>query len=433
MLKLLLYAGLTAVGVIAALINPIYGAVTCIEAYLFNPSVIVDDFGTRYQLVAALAFLLGWAIHWRSQEKLPSGGRQVLACLWCFAALGALSAVWAVHSSQQAIDSIWEVVKTLVVTSLLVAVVRSERAVRIVVAACVFGAFHAAFMHTFGIRWGYVYRGFAREVGVLPDGQTPVMVLFLPLALVMATMGTSLKERLLGWFALPFILNSIVSTYQRTGFVSIAVEALLLLVLLPKRIVFRLSPVLLIAGALFLYRLTPDDYWEHVATIQNPHEEASANSRFIVNAASLQMLMDYPMGVGYGNYGDVSPLYLPPELLTGGRRSAHNSYFSVACETGFIGFAFWISAFLGAIWLCRRIRKRMPKGAPSIIGVYAMGIEIGLYGWLAGGCFQADHEVDPAYWFAGLAVALTRLRLKQEAEEENSDDAQSVLAVEEAS
>ncbi len=123
-----------------------------------------------------------------------------------------------------------------------------------------------------------------------------------------------------------------------------------------------------------------------MSTIEAPTEEASANSRFVIASASLRMLADYPMGVGYRNYPDVSPRYLDTTFLTHGRRSAHNSFFSVACETGYLGFAVWISAFAGAIWLCRRIRKAANFSRLTQVDIYAMGIEIGLYGWLVEAC-----------------------------------------------
>jgi O-antigen ligase len=208
---------------------------------------------------------------------------------------------------------------------------------------------------------------------------------------------------------------------MRTGFVSLAVEVMAMLFLFPKRIVLRLLPVGIVGMALFVYRLTPDDYWDYMGTIRTPTEEASANSRFIINAASLEMLKDYPMGVGYRNYPDVSPRYLSGEMLTGGRRSAHNSYFSIVCETGIIGFIVWISAFVGALALCLRIRKGIDFANVRPIDTYALAIIVGLLGWIAGGCFQADHEVDPAYWFVGFSIILMRLHRTAECNPEDDN------------
>ena len=115
------------------------------------------------------------------------------------------------------------------------------------------------------------------------------------------------------------------------------------------------------------------------------------------------------MGVGYNNYADVSPRYLPRQMLTNGRRPAHNTYFSVVCETGIGGFLAWVVAFGGAAWRLRKIRRTSDMTRPGLVTLYAMGLEIGLYGWMVQGFFHSDHEVDPAFWFIAFAIVLSRL------------------------
>ena len=410
MIKLILYLGLTAVGIVAALLSPLAGVIGCIAAYMLNPPVMdLPDGGFRYQLSITIAFLIGFLLRWPSGP--PRAGREGLTimALWGFLAMAALSAAWAVYSAQEALLAAYETFKTVLIATLMVRAVRDEKAMSKVMLACIVCAWHAAFMHTFGTRLGYVAPAFAKETGVLPDGQTAVMVLFFPSLVVIAMLGATKLERLAAWFALPFVLNSIVSSYMRTGFVSLVVEGALLVLFLPRRVTLRMAPAFAAAILLFVFRLTPDDYWERVETIRTPTEESSAYSRIVVNQASGRIFVDYPMGVGYHNYAYVSPQYLPPEFLTHGRRSAHNSFYATLCDTGVLGFAFWMWAFVGAAFQLRRIRKTADPRQPDSSAVYAMGLEIGIYGWLAGGMFQADHEVDVAYWFVAFAVILTRL------------------------
>src|SRR5439155_8618350 len=134
---------------------------------------------------------------------------------------------------------------------------------------------------------------------------------------------------------------------------------------------------------------------------------------FVIAEASLQMFQDYPLGVGYRNYPDVSPAYLDAKYLTIDdgvpRRAAHNSYFSVLCETGIVGFGFWTCAILGTMWMLRTMRRGMDRERPTVLEVYALGFEIGLYGWLVAGLTYSLHEVDPAYWMMAFGVIITRL------------------------
>ena len=57
-------------------------------------------------------------------------------------------------------------------------------------------------------------------------------------------------------------------------------ECGLVLLVLPKGYAIRLLPVLAVGAGLFLFRLTSEDYWQRMSTIQAPTEEGSANSRF---------------------------------------------------------------------------------------------------------------------------------------------------------
>jgi O-antigen ligase len=423
MLRSAFYLGLLALGVTWALRAPFIGAIACVAAYLLNPSVITGA-EERYQLFTTGALILSCLIHQPTGTRPVGNEGLLLYFLWAFVAFGALTSTWAVVSSEDALEAIFEVAKTVLLTSLLVCVIRDERDMTIIILTCIIGAWHAAFAHTFGVRWGFVPSTFQRDIGVLPDPQAGVLALFVPTLCLFVIKGSK-YERLLAVGALPFVLNSIISTYERTSFVSLLVQLVLMFIFLPKRILLYALPFVLVAAALFFYRLTPKDYWERMYTIKDPTSEASANSRFYYKQASQKMLADYPMGVGYRNYPVVSPSYMPPELLTEGKRSAHNTYFTVACETGIIGFALFIVPFAGAAWLLRGIRKRTDPKNPTKVELYAMGFELGLYGWFVGGFTQAFHEVDPAYWFVAFAVILTRLqhRAKQEAETAQDTDA----------
>jgi O-antigen ligase len=335
-----------------------------------------------------------------------------------------LSSQWAVISAQIALDAIWEVAKTVIVVTLFVRVIRTEKHMSTVMMACIAGVAHAGFLHVFGTRWGYVNPALARGDGVLPDAQNGVLVLFVPLIVLLAMFGSK-KEKILSWCALPLVLDSIVNTYERTGFSALIVEFFLIFLFVPRRQKRQLIPVMAVGLGLLVFRFTPDDYWAKMVTIANPHEEASAESRFVVNDASRRMFLEHPMGVGYRNYPMTSPRYLGAGYLTKASdgelvRSAHNSYYTVLCETGIIGFGFWITAFAGTILMLRKIRKRAGDTLGTI-EVYATALEIGLYGWAIGGWVQSYHEVDPAYWFVGFAVVLYRLQHQQFQEIESFD------------
>lgn len=396
---------------VAAFISPLAGAIAAIEAYLFNPAIFDLPGHIHYQQWTTVAFIAGVMLQ-TGQAVLPPARRErsLIVTLWMFLGIAAVGAVFAVISTQLAFSGLFEVFKTIVVTTFLVRALRTENHLRFFLMACMVGVLHAATLHVIGPKLGYITNSMGREFGVLPDEQTPVMVCFVPLLLVCAATGKTKLERILAFLTLPIAIDSVVNTYQRTGFVTMGVEVGLLILLGGGKVIRRLVPVALVAVVLFLTRMTPENYWTWINTISAPTHEGSANSRFVIGMASVHMLRDHPMGVGYGNYLRVSPRYLDPTFLTNGTRSAHNSFFSIACETGLIGFAFWFYAFAGAAMYLRKVRKKSVEGLATIpLGQYALAIEVGLYGWAVAGLFQGNQEIDPAYWFVALAVVMTRL------------------------
>lgn len=421
MLKAILYIGLTVIASILTFFNPLIGAIGCIEAYLFNPSAIsMDDGGFRYQLCMNVAFLLSLIV-WRP-SRIERVGKEgiVLKSLWVFLAVGALGGVFALQPGV-AYEALYEVFKTVLFSTALLWVVRSERDLAWIFTACIVGALHASILHVFGTRWGYAPPSLGREMGVLPDPQNGVLLVFVPILILLAMFGTW-KERVLSWFSMPFVLDSIVVTYQRAAFVALVAEAGLLLLLLPRKIILRLLPFGVAALALFLFRLTPQNYWEWMGTVETPEQEASAASRPIIYKSGLRMFLDHPLGVGYRNFPAMSPQYVPEQYLeaTTHTRAAHDSYLTILCETGIFGFASWMFAFCGAAWLARRVRKKADWRHLTSVEIYAMGLELGLYGWMVVGIFHNMQEVDPAYWFVALAVVLVRLHGRQMREERSA-------------
>jgi hypothetical protein len=409
MLKLLFYLGLTAIGIVATLFAPIAGAISGVSAYLLNPPALsLPDGGFGYQFWTTAAFIAALAFHRRRAVPRTGHEGRILVCIWAFAAVCGLSSIWAAVSPREALNATWEITKTLIFASALIWAIESERHVSLLVTTFCCGVLHAGLLHTFGFRLGWITRSMDRDVGVLVESQSAVMLLFLPLLVMLAARASGV-QRLIAAAALPFALNSAIKTYNRTAFVGMVVEGLILLLVLPRQVVLRLVPTVAVIAGLMVFRLAPENYWDWIRTVEHPQSEGSAASRFVLAETSLKILADHPFGVGYKNYQFVSPRYLGTDMLTDGKRSAHSSFFALLCETGPFGFFFWSMAFGGTLLILRRIRKGAEPAQWSRIQIYAVGFEVGLYGWLVGGLFVDLHDVDPAYWFLALAIVLYRL------------------------
>ncbi len=418
MLKTILYMGAFSLALVIAPFSPILAAVVSLESYLMHPVRVARELPEfRYQFWAALVFIFTVIIHQPRGLRAVANEARSLRALWVYAVIGLLTPFWALVDAQIAFENSYEFAKTILLASLLILVIRNERDLKIIMWASLIGVLHAAFMHTVGVDMGWVSRKFGRELGVLADSQGAVMILFLPVFMLLTIYGKG-RERWFAWLAIPFVMDSIVSTYRRTFFVSLILQFALLIILLPWQVVRKMIVVLGVGVVLFVFVLTPQNYWDWMSTLTDPEEEGSAASRWVINDASWRMLKDYPMGVGYRNYPAVSPQYLDESYLTDGERAAHSTFFTVACETGVLGFAAWATAIVSTMMLLRTIRRRTNVFDPTRPEVFAMGIEIGMYGWLVSGLFHSANEVDPVYWFVALAVTL--FRMQQQAHDRRS-------------
>src|SRR5262245_49640975 len=118
-MKILVYLLLMAApALVGVLRSPFLAALSCVLAYLLNPVIFTED-EIRFQLFSNGAFLLSCIVNGTS--GVPAVGKEgiVLRLLWAFVGIAALSSTWAVVSGQLAVDTSWEVAKTMIFASLL--------------------------------------------------------------------------------------------------------------------------------------------------------------------------------------------------------------------------------------------------------------------------------------------------------------------------
>ncbi len=415
MLKTLFYFGFAIIGIVIALFSPLYGAIAVLESYLLHPTLFSPELESiRIQLLVTGAFIAGLAIHRpRGFSPVAAEGR-LLWSLGLYAVLVLASSQWAIRRPDVALPFAIDLCRTALVALLLVQVTRDSRGVSLLLWAMLVGASHAAFMHTVGVNIGYLAPSLGTgEMGALPDFQGSIMVFVLPTMLLMALFSKGWKAKVFCWVSLPLVADSIINTYQRTFFVAVAAQLAYLLVTVPRRAMLKLGAVIAVGASCAILMFMPADYLAWINTVQTFDKEASASSRLTIAKASISMLTDYPLGVGYRNYQYVSPDYLVADVLTRNEageqvRAAHSTFFSVACETGIPGILLFAGTFGGTWWLLRKTRK-MSKSMDEL-ALFAFGLEAGLIGWAVAGLFQSLHEDDPVFWTVAFSIMLYRSR-----------------------
>jgi putative inorganic carbon (hco3(-)) transporter len=210
-------------------------------------------------------------------------------------------------------------------------------------------------------------------------------------------------------------MAAIVMTGSRGGSVAMLVGLLFIFVRNRRSFVPLLLIATFLAGAIYLVQ---DRYLHRMETLENVHQEASAESRLEHAAIALKMAKDYPLlGVGFGgfNYSALLPRYVDgdnPQLMN---HVAHNSYLQMLVDSGVVAFLLYAGLLLYAIvWLGRsaaRTRSLDSENAPQHEAI-PLAIQGSLIVFAVGSTFYSCQRMDLPYIFLMAAAAWRAIESK---------------------
>jgi O-antigen ligase len=232
-----------------------------------------------------------------------------------------------------------------------------------------------------------------------------LMAMAVPLAWALQRSATGAAERAMWWLALGLLTAGVVFNQNRSAMLGLA--ALALVAMAPTRMRWWLGVMLLVVLALLgLWWLGLLDRFASVieprwARQFDAMAEATVSSRFALWRASWEMLATAPLaGVGPGQF-EATLARLSPSTEN---VPAHNTWLTLACETGAIGvvlaaLAFVLAGFGGGAASARLGAAAQPNWSPQTIA------RQGLLVWLVFGMFNSRPDFVWAYFLAGWAVA----------------------------
>jgi O-antigen ligase len=129
----------------------------------------------------------------------------------------------------------------------------------------------------------------------------------------------------------------------------------------------------------------------------------SARQRFDILKTGLHIAASHPLlGVGLGCYRVANARYAP-QL---GERDAHNTYVSVAAETGFPGLLLWLGLVWSVLAQARRHRAGLEADDHTI---QALWIQRAVIGYLVAGWFGTYAGLTIFYLFLGILWAASNV------------------------
>jgi probable O-glycosylation ligase (exosortase A-associated) len=239
-----------------------------------------------------------------------------------------------------------------------------------------------------------------------------------PFALYLAMTRRPMVVRTFGAAAFCAAVLGIVGTQSRGGALALAAGLAFYWVSVARRKTLGLIAVAVVVAAVLM--LAPARYFDRLETIANYSEDNSAMSRLQVWRAGFRMALDYPLGVGAGNFASAyGRYYLPGEEQnvigwgSGRWLNAHSVYFKIMGEYGFPGFAMLIGIIALNFRDNRASRRRLrevrgDRGAMPL-DLWPAVLSMSLMAYAVAGMFLGGFSYPHLYFLSALPVAMRRV------------------------
>ncbi|MCA9731252.1 MAG: O-antigen ligase family protein [Deferribacteres bacterium] len=391
--------------------RPFIGVLANVFLFHMNPRQIgggLEDI--RFQFVLSSVLIISYLIN-INQFKDEDENRIELPMKWLFAFLawGFITCAWAAINKGYALSQTFDFMKIVIFSFLMLKIIRTEKEMKYLMYTILIGCWYTSFMARWGAEWDWIDKDL---MGIATGGSGTHLIMFFPMLILFALYGNR-YEKIAAYGMMPFILDFLPVTNEgmRSTFVGLVTAFTFFFIFTPNRIRKKSILPFAFGGILFVFVLTPPEYWANMATILNPSSEGSAASRSVINEASMKMIADYPFGVGKGHYAPLSVNYVPEEeLAVTGVRDAHNTYLKIAVEQGPVGLFIWLAMAATTWWYFRRVRLKLSEDRPpTYLQLYALGLEIGMLGITAGIYTHNYQDLDTIYWFVAFSVLIFNL------------------------
>lgn len=409
-------------GCIAALVrHPVYGLVTYVlMLYLHPPSrwwgEALPDL--RWSLTAAAVTLVGVLMKRNSRPTLPIMRHPVMVGLLAFVAWIALQSIWALDRPMH-MELLTIYVKYAVLLALIVKCLDSEEHLRLFVWAHVLGCFYLGWIVYTSYEGGR-FEGFGGpDINEANAGALQIVTgIFAGSALFLAT---NWKGRAVLLGCMPFLVNALVATQSRSGFLAAGIGGVIFNFLAPKRY-SKLIRVLSILAVVLFALLTNPDYWLRIGSLQYAGEEVegvdTGAGRLVIIEAQGRMFLEYPFGCGHRCTASLSTRFLADEYLTGEgadrARASHNTVMTLLVEQGIPGVLCYV---LLLAWIIRKVlalRRRVRERA-DFQALLVPAMAAALCAVTLSDMFVDYLKMEVRFWFVALLIAMLGLTATAEA------------------
>lgn len=397
-------------GILALARHPIYGLMTYVAFFYLSPpdrwwgqGLLAE---VRWSLMAAAVTLLSLLIHSAKLSSRPFGDRPLMAGLVLFSAWIGIQSVWALDAPMHA-ELFSMYAKFPIVLYMIWRCVDSDRHLRYFLWVHILGCLYFAWI-AFTTYQGGRFEGFGGPG--LDDANAGALALVSGLMVAAALFfAVGRIEKWVLFLAIPLILNAIVATISRSGFLAIVVGGAVFNAVVPGR--FRgFVRLFSVAGIVLMVLLTNPAYWARIASIKYAGAEIenvdTGGGRLEQIQAQWRMFKEYPLGCGHRCTADLSRFYLDEKFLdASGARSSHNTMMTILVEQGVPGALLYLALL---VWLIRHLlsAKRLFRSRETFPAIVFPGVAAALCAIFIGDFFVDYLKFELRFWFLTLLVVL---------------------------
>lgn len=350
-------------GCAMAIVNPIYGVVTYMMVYQANPTVTwwglpLVKIGMRFSLFAAGGTILGLIFGRRrvpdnrfgiSLWELGAVGLVLIAALNLILGAGIFTTTW------PAIDKFW---KLILFVLILTRMASTRKNLRLVIWTLVAGCLYIGYDAYTAPPDAFVLGRLERVGG--PDfsttsGAAAHLVAMLPIIGGAYLIAPNWRYRVFAAVTGALTFNAVILCRTRSAFLGLCVGILAAVLCAPRVKRFRIY-LLLAIGAVAAFSLTDGNFWLRMNTLtsrEGLQVDAAARIREEIWWAAFDMVDDYPLGVGPGNFTQMIGEYNPAHRW----RASHNSVVACFAELGIQGGIVFLLIMGGSARLLQRSAK----------------------------------------------------------------------------
>jgi O-antigen ligase len=396
--------------------HPIYGLITYIAVYYLNPWSKWWGAGLpalRWSLLAAIITLVALLVRRdKKQPAIPLFSHSVMIGLLVFLLWIVVQSFWVLDWSLH-LELLGLMAKYVVLVAVIYKCIETETHLRMFLWTHVLGCVYLGWVVYTTYEGGRFEDFGPPDLNEANSGALQIVTGIL-VASSLFLIG-SVRAKLALFAGMPLLVNALVATISRSGFLEIGFGGLLFNLFTTSRFRLRVWLLSVLAVVLFVM-LTNPVYWTRISSIQEAGQDVegvdTGLGRLDIIKAQFLMFRDHPLGCGHRCTATLSGQFLSDEKLTGEgenrARSSHNTYMTMLVEHGIPGLLLYLMLTL---WLFKSVRSLirshdhregvLPTLVPAIAGVTGALI--------VGDLFVDYLIIECRIWLIGLVMVMLNL------------------------